>query len=145
MVFRRARGILGSESDAHDIVQEVFLGMMDRTEAAFEGRSSMTTWLYSVTTNLCLNRIRDGRNRSRLIAENVVPLRATTDEGSSESRSIVHDLLRKLPEDLRAAAVHYYLDEMTHEEIAAQLSCSRRHVGNLVERLADIVKEMETQ
>jgi RNA polymerase sigma-70 factor, ECF subfamily len=45
-------------------------------------------------------------------------------------------MLAKLPDDLAQAVVYYYIDEMTHAEIAEQLGCSRRQVGNLLERAA---------
>jgi RNA polymerase sigma-70 factor (ECF subfamily) len=31
-------------------------------------------------------------------------------------------------------ALHHYLDELTHDEIAELLGCSRRHVGDLIAR-----------
>ncbi len=34
-------------------------------------------------------------------------------------------------------AVYYYLDEMTQDEIAALLGCSRRNVGRMLARLHD--------
>jgi RNA polymerase sigma-70 factor (ECF subfamily) len=43
--------------------------------------------------------------------------------------------LRELPEPLAHVAVYYYMDELTQDEISRILGCSRRHVGNLLERL----------
>jgi RNA polymerase sigma-70 factor (ECF subfamily) len=48
-----------------------------------------------------------------------------------------------VPEELAQAAVYYYADEMTHEEIAEVLRCSRRHVGDLLERLHQEVGRRE--
>jgi DNA-directed RNA polymerase specialized sigma24 family protein len=44
-------------------------------------------------------------------------------------------LLAELPDDLAQAAIHYYIDESTHEEIAMIMGCSRRHVGDLLARV----------
>ncbi|MBN1610117.1 MAG: hypothetical protein JW940_26055, partial [Polyangiaceae bacterium] len=48
IVFRRARQILGSEVDAGEVVQDVFLSLLERP-AQYGGRSSITTFLYRMT------------------------------------------------------------------------------------------------
>jgi RNA polymerase sigma-70 factor (TIGR02960 family) len=54
--------LLGSVTDADDILQEVLLGAWRGWEG-FAGRSSVRTWLYRIATNRCLNAIRDGKRR----------------------------------------------------------------------------------
>ena len=141
VVLRRARGLLRIEADAHDVVQEVFASLVDHP-AQFRGQSSMTTWLYAATTHGCLNRIRNQRTRARLLSLHP-PAPQTAGAPFAESAAILRDLLARIPEELATAAVYHYADEMTHEEIATVLGCSRRHVGDLLERLRAHVEEVE--
>ena len=139
-VLRRARLLLGNEDDARDVLHEVFASMLDDA-AAFRGESSLTTWLYSAATHGCLNRIRNQATRTRLLAEQHrgEPLEAS----NAETATIVRELLGSVPEELAQVVIHYHVDEMTHEEIALVLGCSRRHVGDLVERLHATLRAVE--
>jgi RNA polymerase sigma-70 factor (ECF subfamily) len=135
--LRRARSLLGSEQEAWEALQELFLSLLDRPEQLSDPASSLTGFLYKATTNLCLNRIRNRATRARLLDAHVAPRDA---EGRSEGPRaerlvILRELLAGLPDDLASAAVYFYGDEMTHEEIAKVMGCSRRHVGDLIERL----------
>jgi RNA polymerase sigma-70 factor, ECF subfamily len=48
--------MLGSGADAEDVLQDALLGAW-RGLARFEGRSSLRSWLYTITTNACLKAI----------------------------------------------------------------------------------------
>jgi RNA polymerase sigma-70 factor (ECF subfamily) len=56
--------ILGSMQDAEDLVQETLLAAW-RGLDAFEGRSSVRSWLYRIATNRCLNTLRARSRRPR--------------------------------------------------------------------------------
>ena len=134
-VLRRARQILGNDDDAIDLVQEIFAGLIARP-AQFAGRSAPSTFLYAVTTHACLARLRDRKNRLRLIDEQVRPWASEHAPSSAEARSAVRAVLAQLPDDEAGAAVYYHLDGMSHAEIAEVMACSPRHVGNLLARVA---------
>lgn len=71
--------LLGSTQDAEDALQESLLGAW-RGMAGFEGRSSLRTWLYRVTTNACL-RLIARRPRRLLSPDHGPPQRDTGDLG----------------------------------------------------------------
>lgn len=90
--------------------------------------------LYVMTTHRALNRLRNEQNRRRILelAPEATPTPAPT------ARPDIHDDLRRalalLSEHEAAAFVYHHLDGMTHAEVAELLGCSRRHVGDLLER-----------
>jgi RNA polymerase sigma-70 factor (ECF subfamily) len=133
VVLRRARQILGSEAEAEEVMQDLFTSLLSKPDR-FRGESSVTTFLYAATTHRCLNRLRDRKNRARLVDLFVKPSTPQAADAKAEKRAVLRDLLSRLPEDLAEVAVYYYLDGMTHEEIASVLDCSRRHVGKLLEK-----------
>ena len=134
-VLRRARSILGSEADALEVLQDVFAALLREPEAVIDPQA-LVSWLYRATTNRCLNRIRNHKTRGRLLDERVAPA-VPESVGSSGEFRVRHDLRRllaALPEQEATALVHHEVDEMSHREISELMGCSRRHVGNLLER-----------
>lgn len=137
-VYRRALRLLQNEDDARDVLHDVFVALQRKGER-FEGKSSIATYLYSMTTHACLNWLRNRRNRARLLAgyrpgPEFIAAR-------EERRALAVELLAQLSPDDAALAVYLHCDELTHEEIAALRGCSRRHVGDLAARLQRQLQE----
>ena len=139
-VLRRARQILASDDEAAEVLQELFTKLVARPDQ-FDGRSAPSTFLYAATTHACLSRLRNRRNRRRLFNEQVRPWLTDVDPRSIDAASQVRGVIALLPDDEARAAVYHYLDGMSHAEIAEVLGCSRRHVGNLLERVSRRLSE----
>ena len=137
VVLRRARALLGDEEEARDVVQEVFMSLLDRPDQ-FGGRSAFTTWLYSVTTHACLTRLRNRRTRTRLLLERP-PVDGAGQAPSGERTAVLRQWLERLPEHLALVAVYSHVDGMTQQEIADQIGGSRRRVGDLLKQLEEAV------
>jgi len=134
-VLRRARQLLGEDAEAREVLQDVFISLL-QNPAQFAGRSSAMTFLYRMTTNAALGRLRRRRNRERLLADD----QRRREEPSSPSPEVFVELrawLLALPDELARVAIYYHMDEMTQDEIAELLGCSRQWVGKLLQRLAD--------
>lgn len=143
LVRRRARSILGSDHEADEALQEVFVRVL-AAGADFRGESQPSTWLYRITTNLCLNRLRDDRRHRERLEREADAERVSqaadasgTREGSADRRAVLRQVLARVPEDLARIAVHYHVDEMDQEEIAAALGVSRRTIGYRLERFRE--------
>ena len=132
VVYRRARTLLGDEQAAKDACQEVFLRLF-RTLPDFE-RSSPVTWLYKVTTNHCLNVLRDEQRHRKLLEA-----RAGA-EPAAQSVGSVATLLRGFPAELQEIAVYYFVDEMSQDEIARVLGISQRTVSNRLSAFRGLAK-----
>lgn len=133
-VVRRARAILGDEADAREVLQELFAGFVAEPGPLLTA-GSVVGFLYQATTHRCLNKLRDARNRRRLVEARATELVPPPPEGSPEVRTLAHDALLQLDDECAKAAIYRHVDGMTHAEIAELLGCSRRHVGNLLQKL----------
>lgn len=63
--------ILGSLTEAEDMVQETFLHAW-KSLATFQGRSTFRAWLYKIATNACLDEL-DKRRSRRLLPADLYP------------------------------------------------------------------------
>ncbi len=140
MVYRRARTILGSEADAEEAMQDVFIRALGKIDS-FEWRSSLSTWLYQITTNLCLNRLRDRARQAQLRSENT-PQRAPENVATADDMLVIRHLLVEVPDETWAqAAVYVFIDGMSHREAAEVLGVSKRTVGNMLQRFQQWSKQ----
>ncbi|WPB79109.1 RNA polymerase sigma factor [Archangium violaceum] len=140
-VYRRALRLLGNPADAEEATQEIFIRAF-RAAGSFRQQSQMTTWLYQITTNYCLNLIRDRSRRTALHEEHVAPIADSDSRAASVSPDdlvLLRRLLAEADERQAAAAVYVFLDGMSHEEAASVLGVSKRTVGNLLERFQEWV------
>jgi RNA polymerase sigma-70 factor, ECF subfamily len=132
MVYRRARYILGNHADADDATQDVFLRAMNHLDE-FDHKSSTSTWLYCITTNYCINMLRDKKRRDKLLQEKVLPAEQLGRPRSPGEMVAMRQLLAAAPEaSWSEAAVLVFIDGMSHQEAAEVLGVSRRTVGNLL-------------
>ena len=142
IVLRRARAILGNESDAQEALQEVFASLL-RSPDSLRSATSVVGWLYKATTHYCLNQLRNRRTGLRLLEGQVAPAVTAAMPGPAEVLTELRRILAQLPPDVAAAAVYYHLDGMTHAEAAELIGCSRRQVGYLLERAQQSVARLE--
>lgn len=131
-----ARRMLGSQADAEDVAQEVFLRVWTHAERWQPGRAQFGTWLHRVATNLCLDRLRKRR------PENIdnIPEPVSPDprpDENLEHRQLaerVEAALQMLPERQRTAIVLSHYQGLTNIEAAEILEVSVEAVESLLGR-----------
>ncbi len=147
--FAVALGLVRSEQDARDIVQEAFL-RVHRSLPSFQGASTFFTWLYRIVTNLAIDLVRrPGRN--------VVELEEERQRTSSPSEPVDHpwvsrvdgadpvDVLRRkelaarmraaidaLPSYHKAVILMREVEGLSYEEMAEAMQVSK---GTIMSRL----------
>jgi len=146
MVFTGAVRLLGNETEAEDIAQEVFLKAYERFD---DLQSSPTAggWSKTVTRNLCLNHLSRYRARwrffSELVAEHegeekpmewAAPQTHQQELAASDRRRLLEIVLQRLPPAQRIPLVLYHFEEMSYEAIAEKLAISLSKVKTDIHR-----------
>jgi len=146
VVFNLALRMLGNEEDAYDISQEAFLKAFTNLPG-FRGDCKFSSWLYKLTTNLCLDFIRK-RNRHK-----VIPLMYEDDDGDSEVMEIPDETfspdiqteqkqlresvragLNQLPVQQREILVLREIGGLRYDEIGRQLNIEEGTVKSRIFR-----------
>ncbi len=133
-VYACAVQMLGDGGGADDAVQETFLRAW-RAIARFDGRSQLSTWLYRVCVNVCLNHIRKRKRHDasdigdpRIPEPKADPMQGSNDPGRSlEARQLqgrIGQALEGLSESLRTTVVMVLVHGMPQKEAAQVLGCS---------------------
>jgi len=140
MVYRRCLRILGDEQDAWDATQEVFARVM-RHYGSFRAEASPSTWIMRISTNHCLNVLRNRRSRSsklRARRQDLEPVdRGTWAFDGVERTELVRALLTRFGPEIQRLVIHHYIDGMTKKEVAALCGLS---VPTVRKRLALFVR-----
>ena len=71
-VYRQALHLLGTATEAEEVVQEVFLTVYEKAHT-FRGASAFTTWLYRLTVNAALSRLRRRTRRKEIALDDYLP------------------------------------------------------------------------
>jgi RNA polymerase sigma-70 factor, ECF subfamily len=132
------RRVLGSSRDADDAAQETMIKVV-RSLPSFDGRSSVSTWMYRIATNTALDELRRQRRRPALhvVADDDRP--EEVDEGAAArveaivDRRAIDDAVAALPEDFRIAVVLRDVGDLDYAEIAEVLDVP---IGTVKSRIA---------
>jgi RNA polymerase sigma-70 factor (ECF subfamily) len=137
-VHGRCAYLLRDPSAAEDAMQEVFAKALQSYQG-FRAEASPLTWLMKIATHHCLNLLRAERApwRDRFADEErrrsePQPARPQ----AFELRHEVRKLLGQFDLETQAVAVHYHVDEMTLEEVAALLGRSVPTIRKRLEEFA---------
>ena len=148
-VFGVALRMLGNAAEAQDVAQEAFL-RAHRALGEFRGDAKLSTWLYAITSRLCLNRLASGERRLVRQGEETL-LRLADDRRRpdaalerSELESALARAIAELPEERRIVVVLRDIEGLGYEEIARVLDLELGTVRSRLHRArADLKGKLE--
>jgi len=137
MIYRRCLAILGDSEEARDASHDIYLLLVDRLDG-FDGKSALSTWIYRVATNHCLNRLRARGVAARAVVAMSECLAQRTEPAQGGERTqLLRWLLGKFNPRTVQIVVHTYYDEMTQTEIAQVVGISERAVRKALKRFRE--------
>lgn len=84
-VYRQVFRLVGNDAETEEIVQEVFLAVYQKC-TSFRGESAFSTWLYSLTMNACLTRLRKRKRIKEISLDGFLP--RYRDDGHHQVRPV---------------------------------------------------------
>jgi RNA polymerase sigma-70 factor (ECF subfamily) len=127
----------GDADAAAEVTQQVFLKML-REISRFRGDAALSTWLYRLTVNACVDRTR--RNKVTAPADPAVLDTLPSGRGSveeflsmREQQGAIRAAVASLPTKLKAAILLRYFDDLSYADMAVALNCS---IGTVASRLS---------
>ncbi|MBI5548237.1 MAG: sigma-70 family RNA polymerase sigma factor [Deltaproteobacteria bacterium] len=136
----------GDQDLAEDLVQEVFLKALQCSKV-LERPSELAGWLYRVTANLALNRLRAKRSFIKSVVRLLGDARPEPSLPSAElelreETTAALALLGRLPDRERVVVTMKLIDDQSQREIAHALGMSEGYVSKLLARALERLKGM---
>ncbi len=143
MVWRRCHQILKDSEEARDAMHDVFVKLMDKKDK-MEG-TFPSSLLFTMATHICLNRIRDSKNRNRLLNDDLAHIALADEEQKNLTNIITDRIMGRESASTRVMAYLHYGDGMTLNEVAAETGLSvsgvRKRLRQFKERVQQSYKE----
>ncbi len=131
-----AAWMLADRTEAEDVTQEAMLRLWRMAPGWQQGGARVSTWLYRVVSNLCLDRLRKSRPRGlEEVAEPEDAAPGAVARLIEADRMLALDrALAALPDRQRQAVVLRHIEGLTNPEIAAVMDIGVEAVESLVAR-----------
>lgn len=150
-IYNYAYGFTLNHEDALDITQEVFLKVY-RNIDKFKENSSLSTWIYRITSNVCVDVVRkNNKNKTVAISAeneefiNQIPDKSASTDEIIENNELSEELaaaLKKLDFDARQIIVMRDILELTYSEIGAILKIEDGTVKSKISRSRKKLREI---
>ena len=139
-LLRLALRLLGSEDEAEDVVQDVFIGL-PLALRHYDERGSFAAWLKLVTVRTALMRRRSRERRRETPIDAHSAMNHSTAPEPVLDRIALEVAIAALPDALRDVFVLYHIEQLSHAEIASALGIRR---GTAEVRLYRAIRRLRT-
>jgi len=134
MVFILAMRILKNREEAEEVAQDAFVKIY-KNLSGFKGDSKFSTWVYRITYNTCLDRIKTYKNKNNTVAidqftENHIKTLETAFDlmDRSDRQKSIKECLQKLPAEDNLIISLFYYDELSLGEISKVVGLAQNNV-----------------
>ena len=124
-VYRVALHNTVNSSDAEDVVQEVFIKLLESGKT-FRDDEHLKAWLIRVTVNLCRDKLR--KSGREMLVENALSFK------TGEERPDVIEAVKSLPENYRNTIYLHYYEGYTAKEIGKILDAKENTILSWLSR-----------
>jgi RNA polymerase sigma-70 factor, ECF subfamily len=142
-VLRRCHQILGNETEAEDAAQDIFLTILKKG-GSFRGDSAVSTWIYRVTTNHCLNVIRSRKRRKSREesdgVENWMDKPTAHPAALLEARRQYDCVMEELDAFSQQLFIYRFVDGLSQTELESITGKSRRTIGKKLKKITQVVE-----
>lgn len=136
IAYRVAVRQLGAPSEAEDVAQEAMMRLFRAAPQWQGGRARVTSWLYRVVVNLCIDRRRGGFALPIEAAPDLASGAPGVEEALTDQARLaaLNHALAGLPERQRMAVVLRHIEGLSNPEIAAAMDIGLEAVESLTAR-----------
>lgn len=138
MVLRIAYTYLKNRADAEDIVQDVFLRIIDK-KLSFNDENHEKSWLIRATINMCKNKVNMFWNKNKCSIDDVQEF-AVSDKYNTDTS--VFQAVMALGEKYRVVVYMYYYEGYSTPEIANVIGKNETTIRSLLHRARNKLKDM---
>jgi RNA polymerase sigma-70 factor, ECF subfamily len=137
--------MLGSDAEAEDLAQQVFIRIW-KSAGRYQPTAKFTTWLFRITRNLVFNELRRKRHfvdQSEEIPEPKDRLEKEPDRVllAEELQKSIQEAINELPESQRMAIILRRYEEMSYEDIAKVMETTVPAVKSILFRARAELRE----
>jgi len=140
-VYRLLLRMTGNADDAADLTQDTYVKGLQRLDQ-FDGRSAISSWLYRIAINECLQfRRRSGSQTLKLkkLAQN---LHSETSSPTTDLRLDVEDALAELSSDDQTVLLLKYQEGLDYRRLGEVLDCAAGTVASRLSRARERLRDM---
>ena len=136
-VFRLAVAMLRDAGRAEEVTQDIFLKMW-RAFPVYDGRASVSTWLYAIARHACLSAVRAESYRKTSALDDVPEPAAPSASPSIDWQR----LLSRLPDAQRHVITLFYFEERSISDVAAMIGVPEGTVKSQLHRARRALADM---
>lgn len=136
-ILSQATRLLGNRAEAEEIAQEAMLRLWHAARDWRQGEAQVSTWLYRVTANLCIDRLRSRRTTVAIdaVTDPADPAPSVADHLQTDARHrALNDALADLPERQAMAVSLRFIEGLSNPDIASIMGVGVEAVESLTAR-----------